>query len=270
MTQGKLLMVVCPILEDELIYNLSTDKEEKNVFLLANDHTTMIKPKLAKNNIPYTEIPENDYLSGKEKIPDDGFNVIIWMMNLGLHEEPKDLKAEVYADLKKIDGRIDGIMMYYGLCGQAFNDILDWSKENMKTPVTIFKDKSGKICDDCICVPIGGTDRYYELLKKYPGVMYLTPAFACSQDELLLKMEMFKGLENDGKANYEMLKMILDMAGYTTTMKIDTHIGDQEHFQSECERYAKNLGLKLTELEEGWTSTQIADDTYAEAKSFLR
>ncbi len=85
---------------------------------------------------------------------------------------------------------------------------------------------------------------------------------------LLLKMEMFKGLE--GNTDIEMLKMILDMAGYTTAMKIDTHIGDRENFQKECARYAKRLGRKLTELEEGWVSTDIADDTYAEAKSFLK
>lgn len=268
MPEGKLAMMVCPILEDELIYNLETDPDEKNVFLLTNDHIKTIVPKLRKHKIDYREVSQDDYFSGRFKVPDEGFNVVIWMINLGLHEEPSDLRDEIIRDLYKIDGMVDGVMLYYGLCGQALKGIDDWAKESIKTPITIFKDKEGRICDDCICVPLGGTDQYYKLLKKYPGIMYLTPAMACSQDEFTSKMEMFKGLPEENRM--EMMKMILDMAGYTTAMKVDTGLGDRENYQKECERYVAKYNFKLIELEPGWVSNEVADRTYREAKSFLK
>lgn len=269
MTSGTLAAVVCPILEDELVHNILNDKEEKNIFLLINDNIRPIVKKFENNGIEYTPVIEEDYLSGKYKISGTGYNMVIWMMDLGLHQEPDELKAMIRKELLRIDGKVDGIILYYGLCGQALEGICEWGGSNMRTPMTIFKDTSGRICDDCICVPLGGTDNYLKLLKKYPGIMYLTPAMACSQEEFMSKMSLFKGLD-DGPQDYDMLKMILDMAGYKNAMKIQTGIGDQEHFQEACEEYSKKLGLELIELEDGWTSTEVADRTYAEAKSFLR
>lgn len=269
MTSGKLGMIVCPILEDEMIYNLKNDPEEKRLFMLMNDNNRTTVAKLKKNGLQYTEVDETEFLEGRYKIPDDGYNVIIWDMSLGLHQEPEDLKNKIHAELLRIDGLVDGLILYYGLCGQALLGICEWADKNLKTPLTIFKDKEGKICDDCIAVPLGGSEAYLKLLKKYPGIMYLTPAMAGNQDEFMEKMEIFKGLGDDGPKDYEMLHMILEMAGYKYAMKIQTGLGDQDTFQQSCEDYAKKLDLELIELEDGWTSTEVADRTYREAKGFL-
>lgn len=269
MTNGKLGMIVCPILEDEMIYNLKNDSEEKNIFMLMNDFNSTTVAKLKKNDLPFTEIGEAEFLEGKVKIPDDGYNVIIWDMSLGLHQEPEILKEKIHDELKRIDGLVDGLILYYGLCGQALLGICEWAEQNLRTPLTIFKDRQGKICDDCIAVPLGGSEAYLKLLRKYPGIMYLTPAMAGNQDEFMDKMEIFKGLGDDGPKDYDMLKMILDMAGYKYAMKIQTGLGDQDTFQQSCEEYVKKLDLELIELEDGWTSTEVADRTYEEAKGFL-
>jgi hypothetical protein len=63
---------------------------------------------------------------------------------------------------------------------------------------------------------------------------------------------------------------MLDMAGYKQCLKIQTNLGDQEHFQEKCEEYANEFELELIELEDGRVSTEVADRMYAEAKSFLR
>lgn len=268
MTDGRLGMIVCPILEDEVIYGLEKDDEKKDIYLVDNENTKHIREKLERHGLPYTMVSENVLIGGDPDIPKNGFSVLIWMMNLGLHQEPEDLKDRIKGALHQIDGKVDGVALYYGLCGRALEGIEEWAKENVNVPVTICKDSDGRTCDDCICVPLGGTDNYLKLLKKYPGIMYLTPCMACSQDEFMSKMELFQGI-GDVK-DYDMLKMILDMAGYKYAMKIQTGIGDQEHFQEACEEYARKLGLELKTLEDGWTSTKVADRIYSDGKSLLR
>ncbi len=270
MVAGKLAMIVCPILEDEMIYSILKDPDEKKLYLLDNENTKTLLPKLAYHKIDYEVITEDDFLSGKTKLPDDKFCIIMWMMDLGLHSEPETLKSKLREELLRIDGLVDGIAMYYGLCGNGLIGILDWTKEHLRTPVTIFSDGSGKICDDCICVPVGGSDNYLKLLRRYPGVMYLTPAMACSQDEFMSRQELFRGVNETGMTRDEFMKFMLDMAGYKYALKIDTGIGDQEHFQDECEKYVKKYGLELKSLEPEWISLDLADKIYAEGKDFLK
>ncbi len=270
MTTGRLAMVICPILEDEMIYSILNDREEKDVYLLENDNNKTLLPKLAINKIKYTSIPEDDFFSDKITIPKDRFSIIIWMMDIGLHSEPECLKQTIRQELLRLEGRADAIALYYGLCGNGLTGIIDWIHENMTIPATIFTDKNGRVCDDCVCVPLGGPENYLKLLRRYPGVMYLTPAMACSQEEFMGKQELFKGLDQVDMSREEFMRFMLDMAGYKYALKIDDGIGDREHFDEECEKYAKKYNLELKELEPEWISLELADKIYAEGKSFLK
>ncbi|MCL2318398.1 MAG: hypothetical protein FWC44_05055, partial [Methanomassiliicoccaceae archaeon] len=93
MAKGVLGVLACPILEDELVYSMSKDDEISNVYLLDNRHAKSIKIKLARNGIKHTIVGEREFLEGARMMPDDGFTIAIWMMDLGLHEEPADLGA---------------------------------------------------------------------------------------------------------------------------------------------------------------------------------
>lgn len=259
-------MMVCPILQDELLHNLTTDQEQKNIFLIDDEFNETVIPRLVAADLDYTVISRDTFLNGLYDFPKDEYNVIIWMMDMGLHEEPENLKNEIRKLMLMLNGLVDGAMLYYGLCGRGLENIESWGKENLKFPMTIFKDSQGRLCDDCICVPLGSTDNYLRLLKKHAGIMYLTPGVACNFEQFMDSMDLFKGIE---KGDREMFKMILDMAGYTQAMKIQTGLGDQENFQKCCEEYVKKYELELIELEDGWTSTEVADRTYAEAKGFL-
>ena len=266
---GRLMMMVCPMLEDEMIYNLTTDPDEKKIFLMNNKNTETLLPKLDSNHIRYELISENDFFNEIAEVPRDGYNVIIWMMDLGLHSEPKNLASEIRRHLLMVPGHADGIALYYGLCGRGLEGIREWGAENLPIPLTLFTDKGGKLCDDCICVPLGSSENYLNLMRKHCGVLYLTPAVACSWKEFLGHSELFKGLDSIGMSNKEYLKLLLDMARYKQCLKIQTNLGDQEHFQQKCEEYATELELELIVLEDGWVSTEVADRMYAEAKSFI-
>ncbi len=270
MAYGRLMMMTCPLLEDEMLYNLTTDPDEKRIFLLTNKNSETIIPKLNVKNVEFVQITEEDFFNEAAGVPREGYNIIIWMMNLGLHSEPKDLAREIRRLMLMVPGHADGIALYYGLCGNGLEGIREWSRENLPIPMTLFTDKEGKLCDDCICVPLGSSESYLNLMKEHTGVMYLTPAVACSWKDFFYHSELFKGLDRIDMDRKEFMKLMLDMAGYKQCLKIQTNLGDQENFQEKCEEYAKVFELELIELEDGWVSTEVADRMYAEAKSFLR
>lgn len=267
---GRLMMMACPLLEDEMIYNLTTDPDEKRIFLLVNKNIETLLPKLKSNNVEFEQISEEDFFNENANVPREGYNVVIWMMDLGLHSEPKTLAAEIRRLMQTIPSHADGIALYYGLCGNGLEGIREWGKQNLPISMTLFTDSEGKLCDDCICVPLGSSENYLNLMKEHTGVMYLTPAVACSWREFLGHTELFKGLDSIDMSPKEYMKLLLDMAGYKQCLKIQTNLGDQINFQEKCEEYANELELELIELEGGWVSTEVADRMYAEAKSFLR
>jgi hypothetical protein len=43
MTSGVLTVIGCPILEDELIYSILSDSEEKNIFIIETEHSKSLE-----------------------------------------------------------------------------------------------------------------------------------------------------------------------------------------------------------------------------------
>lgn len=263
MTKGTLGMIVCPMLEDEAIYNLETDSEEKKVLLVNTSFNGTIIPKMVQHGIKF-EMADRDNL-GKDQ-QTEGYRVIIWTMFLALHEDIEFLKKEVMRQMKESQQYVDTILLYYGRCGRALDNICEWAAENIDVPVCIFRNNDGTICDDCVCVPLGGSENYLKLMKKYPGVLYFTPAMASNFDGFIAMMEMFVGLESGGP---DSMKLILDMDGYTKMLRIQTGIGDQVNFDANVERFSKKLDLDVETLEDGWTSNDIADMNYSKAKDTM-
>jgi len=265
--KGVLGVLACPILEDELIYGMSKDGEISNVYLLDNRHAKSMKIKLARYGIEHEIINEERFLDGSYPIENDGFTVVIWMMDLGLHEEPSDLRDSVRECMRRMQDRADVLALYYGLCGNGLKDIDVWSSENLSIPMTIIREQDGDIDDDCIAAAIGGTKQYLRLLKKYPGIMYFTPAFATNYDDLLGRMELFKGIDTGDDS---MLKMVFEMADYHEVMKVDTGLGDPDEFHAATKKFADRMGFDILTLEDGWVTLGPAERVYADAKRLLR
>ena len=264
MTKGRLGMIVCPMLEDEAIYNIKNDPEIDNIYLVNTAFNETIIPKLKQHGVAYETISQTKALSGdfdKEK-----FSVIIWVMFMGLHEDINMLNMEVTNQIINMYRSVDSIMLYYGRCGRGLDNICKWAAVNIPIPVMIFRNRDGTICDDCICIPVGGTDRYLNLLRKYPGRLYFTPAMASNFEGFLSSMELFNGLDT---RNTEIMKIILDMAGYTEVMEMQTGMGDQENFHDNIDRFVKKYNLVWSKIEDGWADSSLTDMNYLNAKKTM-
>lgn len=266
MTKGAICAVVCPMLEDELVYSLAGDSEEKSVYLVDNQYAHSVKPKMDRNGVKYVLIREEDLEDTVAGLDRERFNFVIIMNHLGLHEEPKELKKAVESQLLGLDNGFDVIALYYGLCGNYGWDITEWARGNMSTPVIVFRDADGNVLDDCIGVAVGGCSQYLRLLKTYTGMLLLTPSMATNWEDFQSSMELFRGMDMSDK---ETTRTIFEMAGYKYGVKIDTGIGDRENYDRCAQEVCDESGLELIQGDPSWGTTALADKIYSEAKGFL-
>lgn len=282
MTNGVLGLIVCPMADDNLIYSLNKDPEEKNVIVVDNKNTKSIKEKLGKIGQDYRLVPWDDIRFGNFVLDPDRFTILVYMIDLGLHSKPDELKTTVEGLTREMQPLVDGIGFYLGTCGNYEWNIPAWCEQKGYKPSAIFCDANGMLCHDCVGINIAGGPKYTELQKKYTGHLYIFPAMATNFDEFMNadqaeaaateasltdEMREVLGIE-PGRDGY--LRWLLKQGGYEYVLKIDTGIGDRENFDKDTERVAERTNLKIKVAEEGWADLQPTDDLYSRCKSFLR
>ncbi|KQM10056.1 hypothetical protein AOA81_05340 [Methanomassiliicoccales archaeon RumEn M2] len=95
MTHGTLGIIACPMLDDNLVFGLKNDAEEKYITIIDNKNNGSLRRKLEKELVPYETIGYDDLLAGKYCPDPSKFNVLVLMVDLGLHSRPEELKSTV-------------------------------------------------------------------------------------------------------------------------------------------------------------------------------
>ena len=269
MTKGILGAIVCPMLEDELIHSLSTDPEEKSVYVIDTPYNGSLKRKLEYYDVPFTEIDEFDFLNHGADIDRDRFNVVIKSKNLGLHAEPKVLMDDLQNELVMIQGRVDAVAMYYGMCGNYGWDLTKWGKENVSFPIEVFRDCKGRVCDDCVGVSVGGLDGYLRLIKEFTGVLLVTPAVATNWEDFLGASDMAKGMDIFPGDKNEKMKTLLHMCGYENAVQIDNHLEPRDEFDRATKEMCDALELKVLQADPSYIDTGPMERLYSTSKRNL-
>ena len=70
-------------------------------------------------------------------------------------------------------------------------------------------------------------------------------------------------------SNSEIMKILLDMAGYMTVLKVQTGQGDQLNFDDNIHNFANKYDLRVEILEDGWATMELADYNYTRAKELM-
>ncbi|NLL94726.1 MAG: DUF1638 domain-containing protein [Thermoplasmatales archaeon] len=278
MTSGNLCIIACPMLDDNLVHELARDGDRKTVTVVENGNDGSIRRKLERDSVPYETASLEDVLSGS-CAPDPGaFNVLIVMIDLGLHSEPEVLKSTVEKLTKDLQPHADAFGYYLGICGNYGWDIPAWCAENGLKPAAMFRDEKGNPCDDCVGVNISGGPRYLDLQRAYTGHFYVFPAMATNYDDFLsaggnaaaeesLTDEAREALGiGPGRDGY--IRWLLELGDYEYLLKLDTGIGE-ERFEDDLLDLSRRTGLKIKEADEGWVTLKPTADLYAECKSLL-
>ncbi len=266
MTKGVLGVIACPMLEDELIHSLSGDASEKRVVVIDTPYNGSLKRKLERADVTFEDMDDWTFMNGGS-LRDGRFTVVIKMNNLGLHAEPKNLMTFVQDQLFMLQGRVDAVALYYGMCGNYGWDISKWAESNLSYPVCVFRDCKGRVCDDCVGVAVGGLEGYQRLIRAYTGVMLFTPAVATNWEDFIGASDMMMGCNSeDPKAD---IKTILDICGYRSVVQIDTGLEPRDEFDAATKEFADYMHFEILQAPDDFADIGPADRIYSEAKRFL-
>ncbi len=256
-------IVGCAMFADEIVHAIERDPDISMIYLIANADSDALKRKIeAVPQHPSVVMVERGQL---RHLRDGPFSLLICMEPIALHEDPPHLREEVSKALAELTGACSSILLFYGLCGNAFRDI-QGLEERVGCPITIIADESGRAVDDCVAAVLGGTDGYLGLLRRYPGVFYLTPAWAENWRDMMFKMEITRGVDRN---DLSMIKWLFDTAGYELALKIPTGLGDQETFDRNVADFAKAFNFDIGELEKEKVTLDCIERSYERAKGRL-
>jgi hypothetical protein len=236
----------CKMLQDEIIWLIANDFQIKRVLIVANKNISEFTEKLDEQHIYYDIIPFEKLPQMLNNIDNDEFTVVINLMELGLHAVPKILKSEVYQKIRKMIPFSNGLLIFYGLCGNVLGNVEeDFCLEKDGCTVRILRDDE-RIVDDCIGATVGGGANYLKLLKTHSTepAFFFTPMYASSWRELL---NINKLNCNSDKA-LKMAKKINDLAGYSRVAKVNTGLTYVKDIDKKINEYAKLFGYSTFEV----------------------
>ncbi|WP_406657089.1 DUF1638 domain-containing protein [Methanolobus sp. ZRKC2] len=235
----------CKILQDEIIHLLENDPEVDEICVIKNNEEQGFLTKLENVGLKYdlkqlTDIPQ---VSGKAD--NEKYTIMVYLVELALHEFPKILREEVYKLLEGITPYSDGILLFYGLCGNVLDRVEEDFKDQESTcPVRILRDEK-RIVDDCVGATLGGGEEYLKALKKFSdqGTFLFTPMYAHSWKEIM-RVDPLKP-----EKTLKMLRKVNEITGYKRVAKVHTRLGYTTDFDEKVEEFARIFDFEILEIE---------------------
>ena len=278
-----LSIIACGMLEDELAYVLSSDRDLAQLILIENSEHFGLQRKLKSMGclpalIPLDRLPEilirehgqslpailkplccfdfiKKILHKLENQDKPKVTVVANMLKRGLHADVEKVRVEVYRKIMEMSRFSDRILIFYGTCGHSLSN-LEKDFQNLGCQLYFLKDEKGETVEDCISAALGGNDVYSRALvnSEGAGTFYLTPMWASNWDENPKDNAIFSS-ESDKK----FLKL------YGRAAKINTGLSYEPDFDKNVRDFALFFNLKIVELQ---GSKKIAEQSYQNAKKF--
>lgn len=249
-------VIGCQMFEDELIHLVSRDKEIETLFVIRSDDARGLLEKLERHppQCPVELVEVGDVAS--LRLP-EGFSLLLWIKPMALHSKPEKLNQEVVDSIVLLEKSCGSLLLFYGLCGNAFRKF-ERTVEPFSIPVVILRDGKSEIVDDCIGTVLGGTEEYYQMLKRSSGTFFLTPMWAEHWRELFHKVQILPDPNDVEGARY-----IFQNVGYKKVMKLDTGLGEQERFERNIDEFASIFEFIREDVA---CTLSVIEDSYDKAK----
>jgi hypothetical protein len=153
---------------------LSNDPEVSEVWIVRDEFSEELLQKLKMvGSLPVRAVSHIIDFNPNEK---NGYAVLIRIMEVGLHSNIQVLRKGVTTAVEELAPYCDAVMLGYGLCGNAMNEINDLFKD-IPIPVMLPMD-NGEPVDDCIGLIIGGRENYYSEQCQCAGTMFMNAGFS--------------------------------------------------------------------------------------------
>jgi hypothetical protein len=250
-------IIGCRMFEDEIVHLLENDPEIEKIIVVKNEDCSGIMRKMMEAGIPHKMLPLEEI---PEKQEGKGLTLVIYVLELALHAIPENLKKTVYSQVEIMAPRSDGILLFYGLCGNVLGKIEEDFKA-LGCKIFILKEENGEIVDDCIGAVLGGRGRYLEVLKSCKGIgtFFLTPMWAANWREMIRTA----GLSKDPD-DINMSKFVFDYAGYKRVARINTGLAYEKEFEACVREFSALFDFEITDLE---GTMKLVESCYTKTKT---
>jgi len=269
-----LSIISCRMLEDEIVHLLSSDREVEELILLDGKETQSLSRKLKSQNRPHILMSWESigsHLQDRRSSPAGflsrlgicssrakGLTVVVSLLRLGLHSDLELLRTAVYDEIRRLSPFSDGILIFYGRCGDSLAHIQE-DLADLSCPLYFLADDRGQRIDDCIATALGGNEEYERTLSEHKDVaVFLTPMWASSWRALS------EEIASSGRGRD--LRAMLKGSGLKRVAGIDTGLAFEKGFRDKVDGFAWEFGLERIDLP---GDTRVAEKSYERAKSSL-
>lgn len=269
-----LSIIACKMLEDEIVHLLSSDRGVRELLLVdaresmslsgklkaQNRPHILLAPEIIKGHIKETKSRQRGIFSqwrdSSPKAAD--LVVVVSMLRIGLHSNLEHLKAAVYDDIKSLSEFSDGILIFYGKCGNSLAD-LEHDLAGLPCPLYFLTDERCERIDDCIAVALGGNENYDRALTEHQDVaLFMTPMWASNWNSM--------GQEDALSGRSLDLRAMLKGTTMKKVARIDTGLSFEKGFYEKVDGFAKEFGLETIDLS---GTVEVAEKSYERAKRSL-
>ncbi|ADI74489.1 Protein of unknown function DUF1638 [Methanohalobium evestigatum Z-7303] len=238
-----LSFIACRIFENEIVYLIKNDPAIDEVIVVESEDSKNLQSKLDYEACSYRVLPINE-LPQKAEQKDNKFTLIVDLLEFALDASPEKLKNGVYREIETMSEYVDGVLIFYGLCGNVLGQVeSDFS--DYPCYVGILKDEKGEIMDDCIAASLGSRETYLDAIMgcRGEGIYFLTPMQAKYWRDML----KIAGITPDPD-NIEMTKYVFDYSGYKKVAKVDTGLDYDRDFEDKVSEFSRLFELDVVEM----------------------
>jgi hypothetical protein len=156
------------------------------------------------------------------------------ILDFGLHITPDKLRQRLQNEIDAMDGKVDTIILGYGLCSNAVT--------GLRTTHSILVIPR---VDDCISIFLGSRRAYREQSRQEPGTYYLTKGWIEVGDSPFDEHARLVGRYGRERADRVMELMLKH---YTRLAYINTGQTNQERYRHQARQTAEKFKLRFEEI----------------------
>jgi hypothetical protein len=269
-------IIACRILEEEIFHVLSLENAFDYLFVTDTKEAHGLVRRLKKGNTPYAPMPS-------DRIPDmlrqtrssckrniirricmkpsakEDFIVVVHILELGLHRDLTSLRRGVYAAVEQMSSYSDGILLFYGLCGNSLQNIEN-DLSHITCPIYLLKDSESNRVDDCISIALGGNRKYEEAFEacRGKGTLFFTPMWASNwkdMDAPRNKQEDLMTINDSFKRQH-----------ISRIVRIDKSTRYDPAFEENVKNFAQRFGLEIISMP---GTAEIVEKCYSDARNAI-
>lgn len=246
-------VIACQILELEFAYLLAHDSEISGITVLEDRHASGLIDALEGYHVYPRRIP---LLKGFGPNHHDRFEVLVRVMELGLHNSKRLLQEGLIKAAKDMGRYAGTILLGYGLCGNALQKPEELLVD-AGVPIFIPMDENHPV-DDCVGLIIGGRKCYYGEQCRVAGTFFMIPGWTRHWKEVFKKV--------NGGFEVEFARRFFGMSKYERSLLIPNPALPADKMRRSIEEFNRLFGLR-TDMLNG--SLDLLTQTWVDAKQHL-